>query len=132
MSEIGTILDQIMAVADAAVSDLSSERGLRVVDHLSDGEFPHLFVHNPERRRERIDFKQFAVVLEVPLLLATTGETQEQLLAKVELIKEALEGDAVLNPEGTDLFVASEEIRENPGDPIKGAEMLVTQTTVDT
>ncbi len=113
MSAAGQILDAIVTAAEAAVSGLEAERGLRHSQELEDGVMPHLFLIAPAARREQLVYRQIATTHRIEARLVTRYETQEASLLKLDAIQAAIDADPTLGGVVDTAFVPDDEPLED-------------------
>jgi len=130
MSAAGAVMDALNAIAVAAVVGLVAERGIRLPDDLTTDELPHLFATPsgaaPLEVVALLPHQQEGVTYTVVLVLVTVSETQEETLARVDLIRDAIRADRSLGGIVQAAFVSEVELVEHPDTPIKTAALVVT------
>lgn len=128
MSDLGTILDALATLAVGAVTGLTAgnaERGVRLAGRLGPGEFPHLFVHNPEVDTDELPYQQERAASRVSLTLVMRDTTQEAVMVEVEAIRDAIAADPTLSGAVFRCRVARWGVREHPESPFKAGDLLV-------
>lgn len=128
MSDMGAIMDALSSAAVTAVTTLTSanaERGIRLAKDLADSEYPHLFLYDPDETSELFAHLQRRVSTEVTMTLATSGETQEALALKLDLIRDQIRTDPTLGGIVRWAFVQERGIREDPRESVKAGDLVV-------
>lgn len=109
MSRIGSILDALEGIVRASQAALPG--GLKALPAGTDGwerevlrpgqdldvtRAPHVFAHDPTEVRTELEHQGAALEGSVQLSMWTHGETQEQLLTRLEAAHAAIDGDRSL------------------------------------
>ena len=126
MSDAGSILDKLLLHAIAADANYSTTRGVKVVNSMNDEDFPHAFAYEPRMAIARLPFLQENVSGDFTILLATKGETQEQLLVRSDAFRARIQADRTLTGEVDTAYVSSIEVLEDPRTGIKAALIIVS------
>lgn len=126
MSDAGSILDKLLAHATTADPNYTTTRGIELVSALNDEDFPHAFAFDAKVSILRLPFFQEAVSGEYTVLLATKGETQEQLLVRYDAYRALIQGDRTLTGEVDNAFVSSMELLEDPRSTVKAAQIVIS------
>lgn len=127
MSDTGTILDALITHAEATDAEFvgNTTRGVLARGEINDEDYPHFFAYNPRISSTRIPFRQKNTVGEYPVAILTKGETQEQLLTRVEAFVARIDGDRTIGGEVDLADVSSVDLSEDPRTKIKFAELIV-------
>ncbi|MCI0344825.1 MAG: hypothetical protein L0221_05180 [Chloroflexi bacterium] len=129
MSASGAIFDALEAIAETAIVGLSAERGLRLVDELHEGEFPHLFLSGagdaPLETVELLTHLQERVTTTVSAILYTKGESQEATLAKADAIRAAIQANRTLSGAVTWSYVSETTLEEHAGEDFRAVALIV-------
>lgn len=102
MSDTGSIIDALETLCRSALGDLPTgtdgwERGIRAAEDLLTGRLPHVFAHDPTEDATELQVGlQEQIRGQVQLDLWTRNETQEQVLVRLDSIRNAVKADRTL------------------------------------
>ncbi len=103
-------MDAIVTAAQAAVTDLTGERGLRHNPHKE--EMPRLFVYNPEETVEIFEDQQERTTTQVQAALYADVE-QEAMAVYLDEIRDQIRSDKTLGGVVLWTYVASRAVSEH-------------------
>lgn len=128
MSVIGTRLDALIdhAIATDGAFTGNTTRGVLARYKINDEDYPHFFAFNPSYAATRLPYRQRSIVSNYPVSMLVKGETQEELLGRVEAFIARIEGDRTLGGEVELADVSSVALFEDPRTKEKLAELVVT------
>ena len=126
MSNLGSQMDALIVIAQAAIPTIVAERGVRLVANLRDEEFPHLFLFDPSEVVEVLDHNQERVEARHSLVFAVRGETQESLLSKLDTFRDNLRVDPTLGGIVDYAYMSERTIQEHADSSEKEAAIVVT------
>lgn len=129
MSDFGGVMDRLLWHAQQVDSDYVTERGVTLVENLNKEDFPHVFAYSASETVSQRDFQQEDATGRYPIVIVTIGETQEELLTRVDAYRAQVEGDRTLNDLVDNTFISSVEIFEDARRPFVFAEIIVTTET---
>ena len=130
MSYAGSILDKLIVHVKATDAAFEATRGVNLIATLNGEDFPHVFAYEPKVDKARLPFRQYRVSGSFRITIVTKGETQEQLLVRVDAIVALLEGDITLTGDIDDLAV-SYELLEDPRDGKKAVFITVSTEGIE-
>jgi len=131
MSYAGSILDKLIAHAEAADANYTTTRGLSLVTQLNDEDYPHVFAYEPNMAIALIPFRQERVSGDFNVLIATKGETQEQLLVRADAFRARIQADRTLTGDVDTAYVSSIEVFEDPRSGVRAARVVVSTEEVE-
>ena len=128
MSDMGTIIDDVLASAVVAVTALktaNTERDLRLTANMNPEEFPHLFAYDPEEAIELFDDQQERIITTIQFVLVSRDQTQEELLLDLDLIRDAVRADKTLGGNVRWSHVSTRGVRQDPRVSEKAGDFAV-------
>ncbi len=131
MSDIGSILDKLLAIAVAVDANYKTTRGVNLIATLNDEDFPHVFAYEPAVAITLESHLQENVAGDFTILIVTKGETQEQVLVRADAFRAAIQADRTLTGDVETAYVSAIAILEDPRSILKGAQISVTTAEVE-
>lgn len=131
MSYAGSILDKLIAHAEAAAADYSTQRGIDGIFSLNDEDYPHVFAYEPKMAIALIPYLQESVSGDFTILILTKGETQEATLVRADAFRARIQGDRTLTGDVDTAYVSDIEVMEDPRAGIKWARIIVSTEEVE-
>ena len=130
MSAVGTLLDALVTHA-ATAGIANATRGVVERGGINTEDYPHFFAYNPRTTAAPLAFLQQDVRHLFPVKILTKGETQEQVLTRVEAFKAQIEGDRTLGGLVDSADVTASDVFEDPRTGIKFADLIVSTEALE-
>lgn len=132
MSDWKPILDALEAEIRAAAPDVPGgpqglERGQRPASDLTDPELPHVFLHSPTEQSNRLEHGQEQVLFEVQVELWVRGQSQEEIAARLDLLRDRVRANPTLGGLVDFAFFTARGIRQFQDRPSGGFLLLRTE-----